>query len=992
MADQLARGLFANFGPTEHPFDAPNDMEDNLRLIDDLIGLHTLAPPVAPGTALPVSPPAGSGQIFADGSFASFNLGSWKTYPARKGISALSADGAGAWLNTGAGWLPMRLDAVADTAASASAAWSAANLSSAAQASAEAAVAASGVVRFFPTKAAADAAAADVASDAYVEILADESQSGQRTRYQKSSGVLQFRLALTPGWQRGVAYTAYMSLVQWLNYFEFGIFEFMTASERADVLAKTYTLSVAGAIERATNVANGRKIRFPDGGYYVDRQLAITVWRYSWIGERPSKGCNAIGFDPAYAGANIRYRPASAATPMVSRSSVGGSSIIGPFNHESLTFDPAANNLFKFGDETLGAVSDFGGEAYVFGLRFHQVAIHCAAWGSHNDTTKVISRTGQRVLWATKCFEWEMSGLSISGGDTQIRAFGCDRPNIHHLRLQGGFSPVEFVASGTFQVLHTLENIEFEGWGGTAVRSVGTDTHAANLSFENTYANYAATGLGRHTLVETATVTAGSGNLVFTGDMTGKLLPGISIIEVTNGADVEKCLVSSVAGANVGVDTSAFAFTWSAAGCTVVRIHGVCAMHSGGFGLRVTGASGAGAPNAPTYAWVPSSGFVAVTSHIAVPGAFQNGKSAVLGNKLSGEAAMQGWMSFTGCAPSVVAEPGHPLVITDQALGENHGSEWTSQQARASRGGLSEADGNVTRKWVWTPKRRGYSSANGQNAVPFKRVTGDADSAAAYWAWYLAAGSSFTLVDETIPSVVAGGLRLRLRLKGAGATSFSIVATGSGGVALFSNIPVVTGMQTVDLPMGDVPAVWLGARVNLAGLQITANGGPLYVVGVSLTDEPVGDHSFAKGLSAVTHQVGRAAVTVGTLTRLFSVPYSQMAAFEGYSGKVSLQVSGSGGSGTVAFSSVFADYALQWSTFGSAINLMTTPVALLSKAKASVNSGQADTDVVLTAAVVSGVLEVYATVSSAGSLPATSALVYWDAKLSGPRVLRLING
>ena len=104
MADQLARGLFARFAPTENPFDAPNDMEDNLRFIDDHLAIYTLLPPVLAGTARPLSPPDGAGQIYTDGSYAVFNAGTWATYPPLKGLKVTLADGSDYWLNTGVGW------------------------------------------------------------------------------------------------------------------------------------------------------------------------------------------------------------------------------------------------------------------------------------------------------------------------------------------------------------------------------------------------------------------------------------------------------------------------------------------------------------------------------------------------------------------------------------------------------------------------------------------------------------------------------------------------------------------------------------------------------------------------------------------------------------------------------------------------------------------------------------------------------------------------
>lgn len=101
---QYARGLWAQFAPSERPFDVPNGMEDNLRLIDDHLGLYTLSAPTLVGAGLPLVPADGDGQIFTDGTYATFNGGSWRNYPPRKGLRAVLVSGTESWLNTGDGW------------------------------------------------------------------------------------------------------------------------------------------------------------------------------------------------------------------------------------------------------------------------------------------------------------------------------------------------------------------------------------------------------------------------------------------------------------------------------------------------------------------------------------------------------------------------------------------------------------------------------------------------------------------------------------------------------------------------------------------------------------------------------------------------------------------------------------------------------------------------------------------------------------------------
>ncbi|HDR9585259.1 TPA: hypothetical protein QDC22_007507 [Burkholderia stabilis] len=100
---QFARGIFAEFGTVENPFQVPNGMEGNLRLIDDHIAILTLQPPQPPGE-LPDDADNGDAQIFSDGTYSVYNGGAWRTYPAMQGVVAGSLLGY-LWRNTGSGWV-----------------------------------------------------------------------------------------------------------------------------------------------------------------------------------------------------------------------------------------------------------------------------------------------------------------------------------------------------------------------------------------------------------------------------------------------------------------------------------------------------------------------------------------------------------------------------------------------------------------------------------------------------------------------------------------------------------------------------------------------------------------------------------------------------------------------------------------------------------------------------------------------------------------------
>ena len=68
----------------------------------------------------------------------------------------------------------------------------------AAVAAATAAAEASGPAKFYDTKAAMDADVANIAANGIAEIFVDETRGGNRTRYRKESGVLVWKVDMTP--------------------------------------------------------------------------------------------------------------------------------------------------------------------------------------------------------------------------------------------------------------------------------------------------------------------------------------------------------------------------------------------------------------------------------------------------------------------------------------------------------------------------------------------------------------------------------------------------------------------------------------------------------------------------------------------------------------------------------------------------------------------------------------------------------------------------
>jgi len=105
MTDQLARGSFTGFDEVRSPFSGPNAMPENIRRWDDHFGLFTLLSPQAPGSPRPEGVLDGDGLIYSDGTYETFNGGTWKLYEARRGIVARLIGSGEQWMNTGFGWI-----------------------------------------------------------------------------------------------------------------------------------------------------------------------------------------------------------------------------------------------------------------------------------------------------------------------------------------------------------------------------------------------------------------------------------------------------------------------------------------------------------------------------------------------------------------------------------------------------------------------------------------------------------------------------------------------------------------------------------------------------------------------------------------------------------------------------------------------------------------------------------------------------------------------
>lgn len=110
---------------------------------------------------------------------------------------------------------------------------------------------ASGNVMFYDTKADANAALSGLSANQVIEVFADESRNGDRTRYRKESGVYDWKVTLSPNF-------AYSVL-------EYGALGNGVADDGAEIQA---ALDAAGA-------AGGGSVYLPPGTYIIDQVLSV---------------------------------------------------------------------------------------------------------------------------------------------------------------------------------------------------------------------------------------------------------------------------------------------------------------------------------------------------------------------------------------------------------------------------------------------------------------------------------------------------------------------------------------------------------------------------------------------------------------------------------------------------------------------------------------------------------------------------------------------
>ena len=737
------------------------------------------------------------------------------------------------------------------------------------------------------------------------------------------------------------------------------------------------------AIQNAINNSPRNAVYFPRGVYKVTDTLAITTPSYSIVGERTERGMNSQSARSSgnYSAVRINFVPTDTTKFLVNIFQATDSTVfLGPFEHKDICFVQNNANGFQFGNESLPVNDGPGGQAFIVNVRFDNCNFEAGAIGSMgSDANGVITLLNRRHIGLTKAFESVIKDCSFWAGDYGIRSYGCDKLNITSCRAYTQ-RPLDFQGVGSFTVQHTVHDFQTEGWLIAPIRNNGVELAVTNSRFE---ANVGTpTGYSRFALPScTATVTANSATLTFSRTMDNILIPGWSVIELTDGTNTDTCFVTAVSGTSVTVSTANFRFTWSGTATTVTRIHTVGPLHvPGNYGSSYTNISAGAGLNCPGFVYGGGRGAMYLTNCSAESGAYGNIECLAIGNKASNsQFYMNGQMVFTSCSALLTPSVPSPLIRIVNWNEANGPVDTTN--ARAFGADSFDSFNKAQRKWIYTPARYLHSSQLGH---VFKRVTGDAGTSQIVYAWLLDSTDPSTrtlnIYDDALPSATSGGIKILVRAKAVSVGStLSIVAGSNLGGATIKTLSLSTDWQTYTVASG-VPGQWASSGTSNRLLQFNPSA-DIYISAVVVLDEnPSGLNTY------IDNGVGKALVHKSvTLTsgtgQIIARGVGQHESF-----KVKAYGTNTGG-GNDGYASVYGEFIVQ--TCFNAGAYAVRGVSTQYKQKQSINSGVIDVDIAITAAVVSGLAEITATVTLSGSAGGTTAIFYFEIEGLGTTAISL---
>ena len=782
-----------------------------------------------------------------------------------------------------------------------------------------------------------------------------------------SSGV-----TYTPSGTGAVAQTVQQKLREYVS-----VFDYMTTTQIASVQARDLTQDVSTAIENAINANPHSTVFFPAGEYLITRQLAITVYTYSIEGERNERGQNSYAYDSGrYSSVTFNFQPTDPTAFLVNiYEATSGPDIIGPFCHSYILFILNGANGFQFGNESL-PISDAGGQAYIHGARFTGCNFQNTGTAFDSTTNGVMTFTGTRAIGLCKAFESVIEDVSIIGGDYGIRTYGCDKFNSTRTRIYC-MRPYDFVRVSSFGQQHTIYDFETEGWAISPIRNNGVSLSVTAASFE---ANIGTpVGAGKYVLPTcTATVTANSATLTFSRTMDNILIPGWSVITLTDGTNTDTCFVTAVSGTSVTVDTSYFRFTWSGTATTITRIHNFGPLHCpSSSNSNYTSIEPGAYLNCPSFVYVANEGQMNLCNVGAPFGAFGDISALAVGNMYGGQYNMNGQLVMTNCNYIIYGDNvNHPLIRLVNA-NEQYGTI-SNANNRLGSADVFHAYNKAYRKWIYTPATY-CTNANNNQTLTYKLVSGDTNTSQQCWAYYLdstqpASTRIFWVYDDTLPSATLGSIKIVVRARAkTGTANLSLVVGSSGGGATVATFALTTTWQVFEYINSGIIGLW-GPSYTGRIFELGSDA-DCYIESAMVLDENP-NTPFNYAVNSVAKNIGhnQKTLTTGVSTLIATAVGTYYSSYK-------VKCYGSVIDGSGLYAPVYAEYLVQETNFGGVLDVRG--VSLIYKQAQSINAGIYTSDIAITATATSGIVSIFATFTKTGSGSGTTGIFSFEIEAMG---------
>jgi hypothetical protein len=599
-----------------------------------------------------------------------------------------------------------------------------------------------------------------------------------------------------------------------------------------------------------------------------------TLNRYSFVGKRLEMGCNAAGATPAYTATKITFSPADTTKYLIERydTAAGYTDVIGPFEHKNLLFNIGNSNGFRFGLKSAGTNQD-----YIFGVRFHECAIHATIANANSDATGAVTRSGKYMVRLARTFEAKFENVSLFGCDTQIDTYACDFPQFKGIRSQYSHVPFFFEGLTTgYTKGHNIDDLECEGWTFSPIIAKDVELNILKSGFECNIGSI--TGMGYYTIPGaggvgnvTTEITENSDTLTFSKSMTNILFPDISVIRVFNGTTtaseyidllvktVSDTIVTVYANNSATIDTYATTIPFTNIAAEVQRIQGGGPLVKPYKPSTITASYFNPWVNSPSVICALSSSTLKVSNCGYLRGSGSSPGSIVLGNRLLATLYLDIGLWFDNCDPIIIGDPGHPFVKIIGQGQSQQANAWTST-CRTIGPSQFEEFGRLSRVWALTPKAGTLSSSNNCHRPVVircsgERTTGNLNVNENIWAWKLR-GSEFMIFKmEDIPPRMSWYRLLIKCMPVAAAANLRVAAQGYSVTDIITSTTINPGGWRLVEAIFPTPPAWYSNPTTGYDRGIRIYNSSMYIAGAwveELTGKDVMDLTVGVIASAPT--------------------------------------------------------------------------------------------------------------------------------------------